>query len=356
MSDFRVAICCLGGIGDVIQLSMPARRLKKLYPKCKIGGFGRCDTYNILGSNPFFDEIGGREDWHSSPIPPDPKYLSLINKYDVVIDFRYGVKTFWRGNAPDFDVKAKEWRDRQDKTEFKLWVHDMPAYRMRLKQEYLYDICVNKAMFGQHFNWYSLGAFLSGIDYTPDDYYVHTEKVDGLPKEFIAISAPAHVDSNARPLLTKLWSNDKWNALMKKFPNFKFIALGSTKNGGLTGKNLDNTGSSLNLYQAAYVLSKAKFLVSIEGGLVHIARAVKKRSVVMFGPTADWFFGYPENVNIKADYPCEPCHNQDVHWGSMCYKDKERKTIYSPCLEAISVNQVKKAVEQILSIKHGGDL
>ena len=78
-----------------------------------------------------------------------------------------------------------------------------------------------------------------------------------------------------------------------------------------------------------------------EGGLVHIAKAVKTPSVVLFGPTQEWFFSYQGNINLRNS-DCW-CHCQDPFWERGCMKEKF-KTFWSPCMNAITVDEVKRAI------------
>jgi ADP-heptose:LPS heptosyltransferase len=211
----------------------------------------------------------------------------------------------------------------------------------------------NKDYFGlgNKTNWYSISSYLSGLNFDESFLYIYKQdtsvKFSNLPKEFITISAPSVMDRGFNRLSTKLWSHNNWNKLFEMFPNETFVSLSSIENLSLKGNNLINLGNQTNVYETADIISRSRFLISIEGGLVHIAKAVKKKSIVLFGPTSKWFFGYPDNINIKADYDCFPCHNQSIFWGTKCVKLEPNET-YSKCMEAITVEKVANEVEKLL--------
>ena len=65
--------------------------------------------------------------------------------------------------------------------------------------------------------------------------------------------------------------------------------------------------------ETASILKRAKCLISIENGIVHLARAVGTKAVVVFGPTPTTSFAYPENVNLGKGL-CYPCFYAPT-WG-----------------------------------------
>lgn len=56
-----------------------------------------------------------------------------------------------------------------------------------------------------------------------------------------------------------------------------------------------------------------------EGGLVHLARSVGTRAVVVFGPTPSDYFGYPGNINIDPP-TCGGCWWMTRSWMDHCGK------------------------------------
>lgn len=65
------------------------------------------------------------------------------------------------------------------------------------------------------------------------------------------------------------------------------------------------------------LLKNSFFLLSSEGGLVHLQHLLGGMSVVLFGPTSIEVFGYKENLNITAN-ACAGCCNIDGCWSKKC--------------------------------------
>lgn len=89
--------------------------------------------------------------------------------------------------------------------------------------------------------------------------------------------------------------------------------------------------------RSAAILSRSACFVGLVGFLMHLARAVDCRSVIVFGGReAPWQSGYPENANLYTEVSCAPC------WlWNRC--DYERK-----CLTAIEPGQVVERVGTFL--------
>lgn len=329
----RFYLSTFGGLGDSLMLSMPAKRLKQLFPDCEIIASVRKDTVDVLKNNPDIDDVKFHKSFNDIPF--------ITKKYDVVIEFRYGVKTFYINDKVDFDISAKEILERQRKTELDFWVADMEWYRGKKWIESLDKFYQEDPyrLGREKLNWYFITSYLSGIRYSPEDLFIHQEKVDNLSSDFIAISSPPTFK------FSKRWPEQYWNKLFSSFPNENFLLLGIKKNALLKGDNVFHYEGKFNIYQTAYTISKSKFLISEEGGLVHIAKAVKTKSIVLFGPTLKWFFGYKDNINLRSDYPdCPFCHNQLPFWNRRCVKNKSP---YCIALEMLEPDVVIDKVRQL---------
>ncbi len=337
----KIFLSVLGGFGDSLVISMPVSRLKKLFPDSEIVVSGNKEFIQILGSNSNITEIRTHGSFNDLPV--------LNPKFDIVMDFRYGVKTFFpTGKKYDLDIPAELIERRQKEVELDLWINDIPYYRMMLWQQNLEKFrSIDKFGLGEKMNWYSIISYLSGLNFTTDDMFIHTEKIEGLPKKFIAVSSPCPLRG-----YSKLWPDKYWNKVFKAFPKETFVLFGISENKCLEGKNIIHFERKSNIFQTAFALSKAKFLISEEGGLVHINRAVKKRSVVIFASTQDWFFSHPENINIvNENRTCNFCHNQHIFWMDSCRLRKQGESQYCKNAEAILPKIVIKEVEKLLTDK-----
>jgi len=79
----------------------------------------------------------------------------------------------------------------------------------------------------------------------------------------------------------------------------------------------------LRINETAYVLSRARLHIDIEGGLVYVARAVGTRSLVFFGPTPPVVFGFDGNL-VATRCVCQPrCWWSTPDWFVNCPKGYE---------------------------------
>jgi len=332
----RFYLSTFGGFGDTLQLTPIARRLKELFPTCIIKATSAASTYSVLGSNLYFDELGVRRGWFDIP--------ATSKRYDLIIDVRYGVKTWFPNGGFDLDESWQTIKKRQRKVELDLYVADMDFYRMKHWQLNLEKLHNTKSPFSfwKDANWYSIISYLSGIHCTPDDMTVYKQPIEGLPDSFIAVSSPTSFSRG----YSKMYPTEYWNRIFKIFPNEKFVLLGTVENKSLAGDNTIHAESKLNIFQTAYVISQSKFLISEEGGLVHIAKAVKTKSVVLFGGTQKWFFGYKDNVNLRGDCKCNFCHNQIDFWNKKCMLNE--KSPYCLAQENLRPDIVAVAMRKLL--------
>jgi len=67
-------------------------------------------------------------------------------------------------------------------------------------------------------------------------------------------------------------------------------------------------GTPCYVYSAATILANCRVFVGNVGFLMHLARAVECRSVIVFGGReAPWQSGYSGNINLFSPVSCAPC-------------------------------------------------
>ena len=327
----RIALSTLGGIGDTLMLTMPAKRLKELNENIIIDAYGRPDSIRVLQGNKLFNDIKPRKSWNHLPL--------LNNVYDAIIEFKYCVKTFILKEDTNikFDLPLDEICKRQREFELDLWVNDIDYYRMPK----WFDV-LEKEFMRRGVNWIDIIRYFSGLNFNETYLSVEQEKPNfDLPNEYIAISSPNYFNG-----FSKLWEAEKWNKVFEAFPDKKFVILGTVVNKMLKGKNIIRLeGLTKSLQQLAYVLAHCEFLISDEGGLVHLAKAVNKKSIVLFGATPKWFFGYRDNINLRGESECKRCIHKHFFWFKRCKLSKD-----SPFCLAMQNLQPETVIEKVKEI------
>jgi hypothetical protein len=112
-------------------------------------------------------------------------------------------------------------------------------------------------------------------------------------------------------------------ALIKAaLPDIKVVQIGAATSARIDYVDVDFV-DRLTLQQSIGLIKHAALHVDNESGLVHAARCVGVRSVVVFGPTPDHYFGYPGNINIKPA-ECGGCWWTSRNWMSKCPREFEQ--------------------------------
>jgi len=93
------------------------------------------------------------------------------------------------------------------------------------------------------------------------------------------------------------------------------------------------------------VLEGAALVITNDGGPLHMAQALHRKTIGIFGPVDDKVYGAypadsPDCVIIKKDLPCRPCYNRFRL--AACGTE-------GACLKGISVQEVFMAAEGLLA-------
>jgi hypothetical protein len=137
------------------------------------------------------------------------------------------------------------------------------------------------------------------------------------------------------PYLNKEWLPERFQTVVDELRDqFDFIQLGSTHDPLLS--NVRDLRGRTTLRLAGSILASARFFIGPEGFLMHLARAVDTRSIIIFGGhTRPDQIGYPCNENLYTAVPCAPCWRKN-----RCEFDRV-------CMSEISAGHVVAAVQRM---------
>lgn len=273
-----------GGIGDELLLTTVAHELKKRTPAIKIWQVSH--SSDILLHNPDYERIFSWVDWHL-------RYSRLLNRRRARLS--YAVELIpMRAEVPP--------------------------------EEHVLKILCRKA------------GINGPVELRP--YYFASadeSKSQKINQGQIAVQCLGKESYSTVPM-NKLWNTNKFQTVVDVLKNtFKFniVQLGLPGDPLLSG-TVDLRGKT-SLREAATVIRQSAFFVGMEGLLMHLARAVNRRSVAIFGGrTHSWQIGYTCNENLDSFVECAPCWK----WHDCDY---ERK-----CMTMISVEHVIAAVERLI--------
>jgi ADP-heptose:LPS heptosyltransferase len=145
-------------------------------------------------------------------------------------------------------------------------------------------------------------------------------------------------------MLNKLWDPKRFQDVVDGLgPLFngrvKLLQVGDSRDVRLDGV-VDLRGTT-SLRETAAILSQSVCFVGTVGFLMHLARAVECRSVIIYGGREhSWQTGYVCNENLDSFVECSPCWK----WNRCDFGRK--------CMELISVEQVVAAVQRV--VEHRG--
>jgi lipopolysaccharide heptosyltransferase II len=142
---------------------------------------------------------------------------------------------------------------------------------------------------------------------------------------------------------TKRWPVENFAALVEPLRErfgLKTVVAGSAADGELAQRigGIDVTGKTT-LRQLVALLERAQIVIANDSGPMHIAAALGKPLVTMFGPTNPVRTGpyKREESVVRIDIPCSPCYS--------------RTCSHQSCLRWLSVDAVMRMVEGQLSMQ-----
>ena len=164
-------------------------------------------------------------------------------------------------------------------------------------------------------------------------WYGDTQANTSVPKkDYICVQSTKTYSSTL--MLNKQWDEDSLNEAINSLKDrYELVQLGT-----LEEPRLHNTIDQRNicLSDTAKLLANAKFFIGQVGFLMHLARAVDTRSVIIYGGREKaWQSGYPCNENIESSPSCSPCWQNN-----QC--DYQRQ-----CLSAISTQDLLRGVDRL---------
>ncbi|MDI6826997.1 MAG: glycosyltransferase family 9 protein, partial [Armatimonadota bacterium] len=144
----------------------------------------------------------------------------------------------------------------------------------------------------------------------------------------------------------KTWPITHWSKLAKLIADkCHIIALGAPSDFWYidrisleAGVSIFNLAGKTTLGQAAAILDIIDLVVGLDSGLLHIALALGKPSVGIFGPTRwQYLTTFPNFIPLAAELPCAPCCK------------KKPKCVDFRCIKSVLPDKVADVINMILS-------
>lgn len=331
-----ILIIKLDAIGDVLRTTSILHSLKEKYPDSFIVWLTKENAKDIFTFNNYVDEVKTIE----SPellsnlslikfdlvinLDPSPVSSSLASFTNAVNKIGFGLNE--KGNVYPFNKESEEW--------FEMGAFD--SLKMKNKKSYqqiIHEICSLDYKKGEIiFN-------LSEDEIKIGKKFYQKNKLNRFDK-IIGINAGA----------SNRWQFKKWRKegyvevikLLRKEYNCAFLLFGGKNEVKLNrqmkkvSKNIFDTGSNNTLRELASYLNIVDVLITGDTLALHIATALKKNVVCIFGPTSN--AEIEDYGLIKKVYPDMDCLS--------CYKNK--CDFVPNCMELVTGEMVFNSVKSIL--------
>lgn len=316
----RILIVKLSSIGDVVMTTPVAKALRTAYPDAYIAWVVEAKSKDVLIGNPYLDRVivWDRQRYKCgnairslacflSDLRRLGKELSSLN-FDVALDFQGLLRSALvaKMSGARYVVGYDNARECASL-----------LYNLRLESN------LRRVRGPQH---YLNMLTLVGIE--TDDVDMHipiTEDDRNFARDFVAEARRESPNSTVVALCPattwpeKHWTEEGWtevsDALASDY-NAIPVFLGSAVDIPLIERiasrcryaKIINAAGKTTLKQAATIIELSRLAISVDTGLLHIALAIKKPSVGIFGPTAWAHLTNGQNFRVVAkELPCTPC-------------------------------------------------
>ena len=182
--------------------------------------------------------------------------------------------------------------------------------------------------------------------------YVHltgSEKQAGRVTARPAVAIQTSSMSARFPMRNKQWPLERFQVVADALKgDFDIIQLGSPTDPLLEGA-LDLRGTT-SVRESAAILASSKVFIGLVSGLMHLARAVDCRAVIIYGgrehPAQS---GYTANENLYWDGPCAPCwQRDDCDYDRVCMKEMRSDMVLASAHRQLERHGLPLEVERIV--------
>ena len=327
----KILIIRLSSLGDIVITQPVAKVLREVYPDAQIDFYTKKKFAGLVKAFGCVDDVLVWE--KKNLLSGSCRMASLRNDYDIVVDLHSKLNTFIIKRM----IKAKK-KVTYSKKHFLRWLMIRKLTKKEISSTIdLYFSALRKLGIEEESSFpelITLNKNLQGF-----------QNLEGLRK--IAIF-PGAIHK------TKQYPIEQLAEFIDSIPtewNCKFIILGSKSEKELSEKlqsyaktELLNFCGKFDITQLISAIDLCDVIISNDSGPMHIAAALKKPQIAIFGATHPKLGFAPLNekaVILKTDIPCQPC---SLHGGEKCPKG------HFKCMKEISPKLLKQNLKKILKV------
>ena len=349
------------GIGDVIFSTPLAETLKNEFPESKISYVCNRRASEFMSANPLVEKVfiyekdDYRKLWKHSKIKCLKKILSFLAcvkrwKPDISIDLSLGYQ--YSMLAAFIGLKKRIGFNYKKRGIFLTDPVELDTFKNRHVIEYYFDTLKS---FNISREKYIKKSKIYLSEKTLNSIIDKLKKIGINDKDFLIGMMPGCGASWGSDAKYRRWDKNKFSLLADRLAEkykAKIMLLGNSEEKTICDYIIDNTKSNIinfcgktDIKELMGIISRCKFIVTNDGGPLHMAVGLGIKSVSIFGPVDELVYGpYPQSedhvvVSIK-NLKCRPCYK----------KFRYTKCNNRLCLDRVSVEEVLKASESL--IKH----
>ncbi len=372
----RILLIKLSAVGDVVHSFPVANRLRRRYPAARIDWVVKPSIAELVRHHPAINNVvlyadhAASHSWRSgwAAIGAARRLFAELRsaEYELVIDLQGQLRTailalatgaplrigfdrprtqVWCASERQFTALARRhaWQGAREGS----WL----AYTHRLSIPTLDTHAVDR-----YLRFVSmLGPGEDGVDFSftiPDSSAAHADRLlgerigesDGKP---LAVIAPGTIWE------TKHWSNKGFAQVARHLVrrNFAVVLIGSKGECGVcqqvaeAAPGVVNLAGLTTLSELAAIVRRAAICITNDSGPMHLAVALDRPVVSVFGPTDPLWIGpyLRPGAVLSASLACSPCYLRQL---SRCPHQHA-------CMRGISSESVIDRIETVLAGQHG---
>ncbi len=352
--DFRkILLVKLSAVGDVVHTIPVLNKLRRRYPAAQLDWLVTPAIAELLRHNPAISNVieFARDDW-SKPwrLTPFVSYARLAAKlrgagYDLVVDMHGQLRTalftlatgapvrigFDRPRASVWDASPRKFTEEARK-------HAWQGAREGSWLAYTHHIPVPTLDLHAVDRYLNVGPIL-GLEEGPPDFsfpipQAAHARVELLLQHYNLTGAGLITMAPGTIWETKHWGNDKFAAVARHFlqKGFAVALMGSHREHAVCedvarlAPGAANIAGQTTLTELAALIRRSAINVTNDSGPMHLAAALDRPVVSVFGPTdAVWVGPYGQaDAVLNAGLPCSPCYLRQLrrcHYAHACMRD-----------------------------------
>jgi heptosyltransferase-2 len=339
----KILIIRMSSIGDILLTTPLIRILKNTFPDGRVDFIVKKQYQDLIRYHPSLSRIYTYDARNENETLKKLRAQIREERYDIIADIHKNFRSIYlsqctgAGQIVRFRKHAwKRWL--LVKTKLNLYKDIEPVHR-----RYIHS-----------FKSHRLKDDGQGLEITiPDEVTERVSRLwesrsDGRLNSLIGIAPGASY-------FTKRWTTEGFAAVINRIReriNAGVILFGDSHDQAVTRELIASCGKDrlydfageLSLLETAAMMRKCQLVVTNDSGLMHLATALKKKVVAIFGSTTEelGFFPVSEHAVVIENraVPCRPCSHVGRH---TCPKK------HFDCMSQISPDQVMRGINQLMT-------